>query len=118
VDASEGGNLDGFYVQAGYVFTGESRSYDKTLGAFKGVSPSSEFIEEGGIGDWEAVLRWSNLDFSDLTPNQEIDTWTVGLNWYLNENILVMLNYSNAELDDDNVYVIALDFNSLSDLTH
>ncbi len=39
VDASEGGNLDGYYVQAGYVFTGESRSYDKTLGAFKGVSP-------------------------------------------------------------------------------
>jgi phosphate-selective porin OprO/OprP len=110
VDAAEGGNLDGYYVQAGYVLTGESRSYDQTLGAFKGVSPSSEFMEDGGIGAWEAVLRWSNLDFSDLTPNQEIDTWTVGLNWYLNKNIRVMLNYSNAELDDDNVDVIATRF--------
>ena len=67
-------------------------------------------MEDGGIGDWEAVWRWSNLDFSDLAPNQEIDTWTIGLNWYLNKNIRAMLNYSNAELDDDNVDVIATRF--------
>ena len=36
VDAPEGGDLDGYYVQAGYVLTGESRSYDQKLGAFKG----------------------------------------------------------------------------------
>ena len=75
-----------------------------------GGSPSSEFMEDGGIGSWEAVLCWSNLDFSDLTPNQEIDTWTVGLNWYLNKNIRVMFNYSKPELDDDNVDVIATRF--------
>ncbi len=107
VDAPEGGDLDGYYVQAGYVLTGESRSYDQKLGAFKGVSPSSKFLEDGGIGAWEAVLRWSNLDFSDLAPNQEIDTWTIGVNWYLNKNIRAMLNYSHAELDDDKVDVIA-----------
>jgi len=75
-----------------------------------GGSPSSEFMEDGGIGAWEAVLCWPNLDFSDLTPNQEIDTWTVGLNWYLNKNIRVILNYSNAELNADNVDVIATRF--------
>ena len=110
VDAVTGGDLDGYYVQAGYVLTGESRSYDQKLGAFKGVSPSSKFLEDGGIGAWEAVLRWSNLDFSDLAPNHEVDTWTIGLNWYLNKNIRAMLNYSNAELDDDNVDVIATRF--------
>jgi phosphate-selective porin OprO/OprP len=110
VDAPEGGDLDGYYVQAGYVLTGESRSYDQKLGAFKGVSPSSKFLEDGGIGAWEAVLRWSNLDFSDLAPNQEIDTWTIGLNWYLNKNIRAMLNYSNADLDGDSASVFATRF--------
>jgi phosphate-selective porin OprO/OprP len=110
VDAPEGGNLDGCYIQAGYVLTGESRSYDTNLGAFKGVSPSTKFMEEGGLGAWEAVLRWSNLDFSDLADSREVDTWTLGLNWYLNKNVRALFNYSNADLDGDSVDVFATRF--------
>ena len=110
VDAPEGGKIDGYYIQAGYVLTGESRSYDTNLGAFKGVSPSTKFMEDGGLGAWEAVLRWSNLDFSDLADNQEIDTWTLGLNWYLNKNVRALFNYSNAYLDGDSVDVFATRF--------
>ena len=110
VDAPDGGDLDGYYVQAGYVLTGESRTYDPKVGAVKGVSPGTKFMEEGGRGAWEAVLRWSNLDFSDLADDQEIDTLTLGLNWYLNKYERATLNYSNAELDGDSVDVFATRF--------
>ena len=110
VDAPDGGDLDGYYVQAGYVLTGESRTYDPKVGAFKGVSPGTKFMEEGGRGAWEAVLRWSNLDFSDLADDQEIDTLTLGLNWYLNKNVRAIFNYSNADLDGDSVDVFATRF--------
>ena len=110
VDAPGGGDLDGCYVQAGYVLTGESRSYDKGTGAFKGISPSSRFLEEGGLGAWETTLRWSNLDYGELTGGGEVDTWTIGLNWYLNKNIRALFNYSNVELDGDSADVFATRF--------
>ena len=110
VVAPTGGNLDGYYVQTSYVLTGESRSYDKATGAFKGISPDSRFLDNGGLGAWEATLRWSNLDYSDLADSQEIDTWTLGLNWYLNKNVRALFNYSNADLDGDSVDVFATRF--------
>ncbi len=110
VDAPVGGDLNGCYVQASYVFTGESRGYDPKVGAFKGVSPDAKFLEDGGLGAWEATLRWSNLDFSDLVDGQAVDTWTVGLNWYLNKNVRAIFNYSNADLDGDSASVFATRF--------
>ena len=110
VVAPTGGNLDGCYVQTSYVLTGESRIYDKATGAFKGISPESSFLDNGGLGAWEATLRWSNLDYSDLADSQEIDTWTLGLNWYLNKNVRALFNYSNADLDGDSVDVFATRF--------
>jgi phosphate-selective porin OprO/OprP len=110
VDASAGGDLDGCYVQTSYVLTGESRGYDPKAGTFKGVSPAAKFMEDGGFGAWEATLRWSNLDFSNLADGQEIDTWTVGVNWYLNKNVRAMFNYSNADLGGDSVGVFATRF--------
>jgi phosphate-selective porin OprO/OprP len=110
VDAPAGGDLNGSYVQASYVFTGESRGYDPKLGAFKGISPDAKFLEDGGLGAWEATLRWSNLDFSDLADGQAVDTWTVGLNWYLNKNVRAIFNYSNADLDSDSASVFATRF--------
>ena len=110
VDAPAGGDLDGCYVQASYVLTGEIRGYDPKVGTFKGVSPDAKFLEHGGLGAWEATLRWSNLDFSELAGGQEVDTWTVGVNWYLNKNVRAMFNYSNADLGGDSVGVFATRF--------
>ncbi len=100
VDAAAGGTLDGYYVQASYVLTGESRSYDSSTGAFKGVSPSSKFLDNGGLGAWEATLRWSNLNYTELTDGDEVDSFTIGLNWYLNKNVRALFSYTNADLEN------------------
>ena len=99
VDAATGGDLDGYYVQASYVLTGESRSYDTASGVFKGVSPGTKFLDNGGLGAWEATLRWSNLDYTDLNGGGEAESWTVGLNWYLNKNVRALFNYTDVDLD-------------------
>jgi len=107
VDAPAGGDLEGYYVQASYVLTGESRSYDSIYGAFRGVSPSSKFLDNGGLGAWEATLRWSNLDYTDLNGGDEADSLTVGINWYLNKNVRALFNYTDVDLDngeDANVF--------------
>ena len=100
VDSAAGGTLDGYYVQASYVLTGESRSYNYSTGAFKGVSPSSKFLDNGGLGAWEATLRWSNLNYTELTDGDEVDSFTVGLNWYLNKNVRALFSYTNADLEN------------------
>ena len=100
IDAVAGGNLDGYYVQASYILTGETRSYDSSAGAFKGVSPGSKFLDNGGLGAWEATLRYSNLDYTELADGDEVDSFTVGLNWYLNKNVRALFNYTNADLEN------------------
>ena len=107
MDAPTGGDLDGYYVQASYVLTGESRSYDTSIGAFKGVSPGTKFLSDGGLGAWEATLRLSNLDYTDLNGGDEVESWTLGLNWYLNKNVRVLFNYTDVDLnngEDGNVF--------------
>jgi phosphate-selective porin OprO/OprP len=100
IDAVAGGSLEGYYVQASYILTGETRSYDSSAGAFKGVSPGSKFLDNGGLGAWEATLRYSNLDYTELADGDEVDSFTVGLNWYLNKNVRALFNYTNADLEN------------------
>ena len=100
VDAVTGGDLDGYYVQASYVLTGESRSYDTATGVFKGVSPGSKFLDNGGLGALEATLRLSNLDYTELNGGDEAESWTLGFNWYLNKNVRALFNYTDVDLDN------------------
>ena len=100
VDAVTGGDLDGYYVQASYVLTGESRSYDTATGVFKGVSPGSKFHDNGGLGALEATLRLSNLVYTELNGGDEAESWTLGFNWYLNKNVRALFNYTDVDLDN------------------
>jgi len=45
-------------------------------------------------------LRYSSADLSDgnNTTGGELDNITLGLNWHLNPNTRVMLNYTAADL--------------------
>ncbi len=80
--------FDGGYIQASYVLTGERRRYSRSSGVIGGVKPRS---------DWGAVevgLRFATLDLNDDTVNGgRMDSWTVGVNWYLRENVRLMFNY-------------------------
>ncbi|MGE3295925.1 MAG: OprO/OprP family phosphate-selective porin [Porticoccaceae bacterium] len=92
---------EGYYVQVGYIVTGETRGYKTGIAAFDKVKPS------GPGGAWEVFTRYDELD---LGGNQDplIDlsgdtgnTFTLGVNWYANELVKVALNYVHAETDEE-----------------
>ena len=98
-------DFDGYYVQATYTLTGETRGY-KTQGAyFDKLKPSSPF------GAWEVVARYEdaevdndNIGNGGLLANRgdtyDAEKWLIGLNWYVNNNVRFMLNYIDAEVDE------------------
>ncbi len=90
-------DLSAFYVQAGYIFTGETRPYKD--GKFKRVAPS------GKGGAWEAVLRYEDGDgsHSDIElGDTDADAFTLGLNWYAHKNVRFGVNYTDGEDVDGN----------------
>ncbi|MBS0289142.1 MAG: hypothetical protein JSS07_03765 [Proteobacteria bacterium] len=133
-----GGDLDyyGYYVQASYVLTGETRSYDFDSGTFGGVHPHSR------KGAWELGVRHSFIDlvdntalptnrrfyFVDFVPSNAVDSegnpaptagnniltgvdgndlagsahsTTVGLTWWVNDNVRFLTNYIHVSLPSD-----------------
>lgn len=103
VDAPDAGDpeFNGYYVMGSYFLTGEHRRYEAKSGVFSRVKPRHNFDGKGGLGAWEVGLRYSHLDLDDAgIRGGELDDLTVGLNWYLNPNTRVMLNYVFADLDD------------------
>lgn len=91
-------DFDGWYVQAGYFLTGESRNYKG--GKFGGIKPKGN-VGEGGIGAWELALRYSTVDLSDADiDGGEADAVTLGLNWYPTPTLRFSANYVDV-LDVD-----------------
>ncbi len=93
--------FDGYYLLAGWVLTGEHRTYRKTAGSFDAVRPASNaFGKEHGLGAWEVLARLSSLDLRDDGVDEgELTDITLGLSWYLNPSTRVMANYIMADLD-------------------
>ncbi|CAA0122278.1 Porin P [BD1-7 clade bacterium] len=92
-------NQEGYYVQAGYILTGEHRPYKG--GAFKRVKPTGEF------GAWEVAMRYDSGygDFGNLglVEGGRGELVTGGVNWYANNNVKLGLNVGWAqEQDSDN----------------
>jgi phosphate-selective porin OprO/OprP len=89
----------GGYVEALYFLTGESQPYDKRGGAFGRVIPRNNYTlsrcnPSGGCGAWQVGARFSYLDLNDKAiRGGVVYDWTVGLNWFLNPNMKVQLNY-------------------------
>jgi phosphate-selective porin OprO/OprP len=96
----------GFYVFGSYFITGENRAYRMSSGSFGRVKPKHNFLEDGGLGAWEIAFRYSYLDLTDNRLGEvdgeggNLGDFTAGINWYLNPNLRVMLNYVFADLDD------------------
>ena len=103
--------FDGWYMQASMFLTrGENgwdhRPYRAQDGFFDRVKPQKPFRFRGeGWGAFELAVRFSTLDLTDdKIVGGEEDNWTVGLNWYLNTNLRIMLNYIHADIDRSPLY--------------
>jgi phosphate-selective porin OprO and OprP len=97
--------FNGYHIQASYVLTGESRSYEE--GNFGSITPS------GQGGAWEVAARFSSTDLNDggaIGGKQR--NITLGLNYYLNSNIRFMANLIRSDIQDgvngDEALTIAL----------
>jgi phosphate-selective porin OprO/OprP len=102
VQSDEAGDPDfaGYYVEASYFLTGEHRNYKLLEGAFDRVKPHRNLMADGGFGAVQLTARYSSVDLTDgAIEGGEMDDITLGVNWYLNPNTRIMLNYINADVD-------------------
>jgi len=94
-------SFDGWYAYASYVLTGEHRRYRKRNPVFQSPTPRRNFGfgEEDGWGAWEVALRFSGIDLDDgRVRGGSMRDVTAGLNWYLNPNMRIMLNYVHGDV--------------------
>lgn len=94
---------DGWEAAISYVLTGEDASY-------KGVVPQRPLdLKKGGWGAFELTGRYSTLDIDDkifnpaltsstlaATVPTEARAWTAGVNWYVNRNVKLVLNWEQT----------------------
>lgn len=89
-------------VAVGYVITGEKAS-------FKGVTPGNS-VGTDGWGAWQVVARFGVIEIDDTAFDNGYASRTssassatnvgVGMNWYLNRNLKLMLNYDRVVFED------------------
>jgi phosphate-selective porin OprO and OprP len=98
--------FNGGYAELAYVLTGEPIPYNASRAAFSSPIPDRPFsLENGGWGAWEVAARFSTVDLnSHVIPGiaqtstggvygGEQTIYTLGLNWFPNENLRFMLDY-------------------------
>jgi phosphate-selective porin OprO and OprP len=102
-------DMEGHYLFASYFLTGESRAYSPASGTFGRVRVAHPRGKDGGCGAWEVGLRASTLDLNSEAGHTSagggdggrVDSYTAGVNWYLNDYTRVMLNYIRIQPDDN-----------------
>jgi phosphate-selective porin OprO/OprP len=99
-------DTEAWQLAVSYFLTGEEAS-------FRGFEPKTRFSPSDGTwGALEVVARLQSLSVGDaafeggadsfadpLTSARRADSWGVGLNWYLNENVKWLLDYEHTTFD-------------------
>ncbi len=96
-------DTDAFYLQLTYLLTGEKKPLENR------VVPKKPFsVKDGEWGAWELAFRFASLDASDApdtligsTANAEVTEITLGVNWWMTQNMRLMLNYEMFQFDED-----------------
>jgi phosphate-selective porin OprO and OprP len=104
--------FNGGYAEVAYVLTGEPIPYNESRAAFASPTPDRPFsLKNGGWGAWELAARFSTVDLnSHVVPGLAQTTtggvyggqqtiYTVGLNWFPNDNLRFMLDFYFADIN-------------------
>jgi phosphate-selective porin OprO/OprP len=104
--------FQGWYAEGSWTITGEGRKYNPSAGAYAGIIPDRPFsLAKGDPGAWEIAARYSHVNLNDLfTVGVPVATtngvaggvqniWTIGVNWYVNRNVRIMVNYLHGTVD-------------------
>jgi len=91
-------------ISAAWILTGEEATY-------KSLVPAKPFsFSDGGWGAWQLAARYAQLDIDNAAfPNfanpatsaSGARAWSLGLNWFLNRNVLVKASFSRTTFDGD-----------------
>jgi phosphate-selective porin OprO/OprP len=106
-------SLNGWYVDAGWTLTGESRTYKQ--GNFQYLKPAKPFsIKNGGWGAVETAIRYSGADLNDGSfKGGNIQNLTLAVNWYLNSNVRLMADWTRVmSLDNSPISTTARPYGS------
>ena len=83
-------NLYGWYVQTGYLLFGGKQRYDANGAKYTKIKPGKKW------GDVELCFRYEFLDLN--APERNVfggsaEAYAVGLNWWVNNNVKMQLNW-------------------------
>lgn len=105
-------DFNGWYVEGSWVITGEKRRYNTTNAVFDAPPITNPWQPgSGGYGAFELTARYSTVDlnyheglpgsapFADSVRGGEQAVASVGVNWYLNANLRMMLNYLHVDIN-------------------
>ncbi len=89
--------FNGWNIQTRYLLTGEHHDYDVRDGQFGSVKPCSTY----GALELAARYDFVNLNNKNVRGGSQHDV-TVGLNWFLNQNVRLSANYIRASIHPAN----------------
>ena len=87
-------SFTGWSIGGGYVFGGK-RNY--SVGKFKRVTIDNP-VTDGGWGALSVNARFDSLDLTDESiQGGDLDTFAVGVNWWLHKQTRLQFNYFNSD---------------------
>lgn len=108
-----------YYVEAGWFVTGEKYASSYKNGIFSSFKPTNDFdLDKGNWGAVEALLRLEGFDVDNVAmsgSNNRVQgsvtgsgsgstsgakTYTGGVRWILNPNVVIKGNYSYTKFDN------------------
>ena len=99
-------DMDGYYVSANYMITGEKYASSYKAGKYDRMTPKKDFKPDGdGMGAWEVGARFTSADGKDLyrlnsgamSTYYAADSTTIGLKWIPTPYTRILLNYVGTE---------------------
>jgi phosphate-selective porin OprO/OprP len=105
-------NNRAWQVEASYFLTGEENTYKPS--SLVRVAPLAPFsLSGGGWGAFEVAARFQQMTldpaafpiYAAAGSARQATDWGVGLNWYLNRNIKLNLDYETTSFEDGSTTV-------------
>jgi len=84
-------DYEAYAVSAGWFLSGAKPAYNSRAGTLAGVKVDNP-VTAGGPGAWELKARYESLDYTKLPTGGDGEAWTLGANWYLNNNSRILLD--------------------------
>jgi phosphate-selective porin OprO/OprP len=102
VSSTETGDprFSGYYVEASWAITGETRPYGRLCGCFGELEPSAPLsLRNGRLGALEIAGRYSHLDLESRAVGGGVfDRWSGALSWFPTNEFRFEFNYGYGTL--------------------